>query len=567
VKLTALALPILFAFTAPLHAHEPTLILMGGSYRTCSSLGSDNCEIDKRQFPGARQAPSYRIDSKFFPAILDPGYWAGRDRPPAINAIGQMLTHAEAMAGDRTFDGNGLMSLFESKDPDIWNALLVSEQDMIVSAFEIPQVHEGVRRKEGVRLDGGKGGHDESLFRRFVQEAAARAPGKKPRIAFVTSAAANNFDSVDFYRKILQQAGAEVVWWPVDASMNAAIFGQQGCDALPRLRQQIFSQLRRETVFPDLAEQQQKACLQAGALADLPMQVQGVFFDGGDQWLHWNTFFNTDGKANTWLENLRTAFANGNLVVAGTSAGTAIQSGPVMITNGTSANALVRGARIYGSMPEGCDRAKRCPEDLQEDDLTFWPGGGFALAGPILMDTHFSDRSRELRFITLLNAAKAEAGIGVDETSAVMLRFGKSEVAVEAFGRSGAWWMMKPVQGQKNGSLSLLAHYLAPGKTLHWRDGQLHSENTALFDAGKKADSTATDALARGAMRESLWKMVSNHQSKTTLRAQGHLIEIAASPTSRFWQGPENQMGITDLKLVVTDEEISTGSGQDQTSH
>lgn len=551
MKLTDLALPILFAFTAPLHAHEPTLILMGGSNRTCSSLGSDNCEIDKRQFPGARQAPSYRIDSKFFPAILDPGYWAGRDRPPAIAEIGQMLNNAKAFAGDRTFDSNGLMALFESKDPVIWNALLVSEQDMIVSAFEIPQVHEGVRRKEGVRLDGGKGGHDEFLFRRFVQETAARTPGKKPRIAFVTSAAANNFDGVDFYREILQQAGAEVVWWPVDASMNAAIFGQQGCDALPRLRQQLFSQLQRESVFPDLAEQQRQACLQAGTLADLPMQVQGIFFDGGDQWLHWKTFFNADGNANAWLVNLRTAFEKGSLVVAGTSAGTAIQSGPAMITNGTSANALARGAKIFGSMPEGCDRAKRCPKDLQEDDLTFWPGGGLALAGPLLMDTHFSDRSRELRFITLLNATNAEAGIGVDETSAVMLRFGKSEVAVEAFGRSGAWWFMKPEQGQTNGSLSLLAHYLAPGKTLHWRDGQLHSDNMALFSAGKKADATQTDALARGAMRDSLWKMVSNHQSETTLRAQGRLIEIAASPTSRFWQGPENQMGITDLTIRV----------------
>lgn len=552
MKLSSLALPVLLAFTAPLSADEPTLLLMGGSYRTCSSLDADDCKPDQREFPGARRASSYRIDAKAFPAILEPSYWATRDRPPPLADIKLLLETGLARANGRSFDSAGLIGLLESADSRTWNALLVAEQDMILSAFEQPQFSAGQRLQEAVVLDGSTGGHDAILFRRFVQEAAARTPGKKPRIAFVTSAAANTFDAVDFYQDLLQQAGAEVIWWPVDASMNAAVFGNQGCDALPRLRKQLLSQLGRERVFPDLAERQRKACLQAEALAELPMQVQGVFFDGGDQWLHRNTFFSADGRPNPWLDKLRTAFRNGSLVVAGSSAGTAVQSGPAMITNGTSTNALARGAKIYGSMPEGCERARRCPEGLQEDDLSFWPGGGLGLAGPLLTDTHFSERHRELRLMTLLDSVAADAGIGVDETSAVLLRFGESEVTVEAFGRSGAWWLMKPVPGTAPGNLSMLAHYLAPGEILRWRDGRLHSDGLPSFQAIKPANPGTTDALAGKGMRDALWQMVSDQRAGTELTAPGHHICITASPESRHWQGPDRQYGITDLHITVS---------------
>ena len=44
-----LALPLLLA-CAPLAAHPPTMLLMGGSYQTCSSLDDDDCRADQRDF-------------------------------------------------------------------------------------------------------------------------------------------------------------------------------------------------------------------------------------------------------------------------------------------------------------------------------------------------------------------------------------------------------------------------------------------------------------------------------------------------------------------------------------
>lgn len=550
----SLFLSLLLASGFASAAHYPTLLLMGGSYRTCSSLDTDDCKARLREFHGARQTAQYRVDAKAFVEILDPGYWASRDRPPTPARIKAMLETALAKAGNRRFSAADLAELFKAVDAGTWNTLLVLEQDMILSAFEVPQFSKGVRLKEGVAIDGSASGHDAEMFRRLVREAAKRSPGKRPRIAFTTSAANNNFDAVDFYRNLLLQAGAEPVWWPVDWSMNAALFGQQGCQALPLLRQRLFSQIGRERVFPDLAAQQAAACADPEALAELPGAVNGVFLDGGDQWLHWNTFFDADGQPNLWLLNLRSAFQRGELVVAGTSAGTAVQSGPAMITNGSSANALLRGAKQYGSMPEGCERAKRCPQDLQEDDLSYWPGGGLGLAGKLLMDTHVSERKRELRLITLLNAVEATAGIGIDETSTVLLQFDAAAVSVEALGMSGAWWLMKPSAQGKSGAVSLTAHYLAPGLVLQWRDGQLSAPNALRFSGGKTGNSSPADALQSHALRDAVWRMAAGNESAALLHAQGRQIRITASPESRHWQGPDGQQGITGLRVDISGE-------------
>lgn len=550
MKNITLSYLFLISFSSLLAAHTPTLILMGGSYQTCSSLDNDDCLPNKKVFVGSRQASTYRVDVKMFSAILDPAYWATRDRPPPILDLKQMLETSHARAMDKTFSNANLMKLFETVDSKTWNSLLVLEQDMILSAFELPQFNQGKRLKEGVHLNGSIGGHDAVLFKRFVQEAALRSPGKKPRIAFVTSAANNNFDAVDFYREILQQAGAEVVWWPIDWTMNKAIFGAQTCKALPQLRQVYFSQLGREGIFPDLAAQQSAACATPDALAEIPNNVQGIFLDGGDQWLHQNTFFDTNGHPNSWQTNLKTAFLKGDLVVAGTSAGTAVQSGIAMITNGTSANALQRGVKIYGSMPEGCERANRCPKDLQEDDLSYWPNAGLSLVGPLLMDTHVSERKRELRFISLLAHVQAQAGIGIDETSAVMLKIEKSAMSVEAFGQSGVWWFMKPSAGITAESIVLNAHYLAPGKVLYWKNGSLVANNIEAFTS-KPGSLEVTDALEGAGIRDAVWRMVSKHYPNVELSALKHQVQIIATPQSRQWQGSNGHQGITDLLIKI----------------
>lgn len=559
---TALALPFLLALAAPLGAQEPTLILMGGSYRTCSSLLHADCRPEQRDFPGARGAPVYRLDAARFPEILDPAYWRDRPGAPSPAAIRAML--AAALKGDdgRSYDAGALTARFENADAGIWNALLVQEQDLILSAFEQPQTVDGRRRLEQVRIDGGNRPYDAALFRQLVAEAAKRSPGRKPRVAFTTSASANGFDAVDFYRALLEQAGAEAVWWPVDAAMAEARFaGTGGCLHLSAMRRTAFSMLGRERVFPDLDAEQRAACADPAALDAVPDTVQALFLDGGDQWLHWQTFFTRDGNPNPWLISVRAAFARGDLLVAGTSAGAAVQSGRHgMITNGLSANALTRGATHAGfSMPEGCERAKRCPPGVVEDDLTWWNRGGLGLIGPVLVDTHVSERRRELRLITLMTDIAAadgrgpEAGIGVDETSALTVRVKADGLMLEASGQSGVWWFEPPSARTPVGGWRLRGHYLAPGTTLQWSNGRMQLL-TATPVLKPRADGSfdGGDALQPEALRTAVWSMVRDGYAATMLDAAGMRLTVRTTSETRHWQGPQGQQGITDLELTLS---------------
>ncbi len=555
-------------------ALPPTLILMGGSYRTCSSLDTDDCLPDQREFKGAREAPLYRVDRLRFPEVLDAAYWQRRPGSPTLQTVESLLNRAEACAGGSLISASALVACLESADASGWRQLLTQEQDLIVSAFELPQLLQGQRKLEGVRLDGANRLYDAAMFRQLVAEAAKRSPGRKPRVAFTTSASANGFDAVDFYRGLLTQAGAEPVWWPVDAALAKVRFEAPGdCTALPRLRLEKFSILGRERVFPDLAAEQQQACLDQNRLDAVPTQVQALFLDGGDQWLHQQTFFTPDGRPNAWLTAVRRAFLRGKLVVSGTSAGAAVQSGvAAMITNGTSTHALVRGAKAYeGSMPEGCQQASRCPPGYQEDDLTWWSKGGLNLLGPYLVDTHVAERQRELRLVTLMSAVAArnehaiEAGIGINETSALTLKMVHGALEIEASGQSGAWWIEPPHLSTTANAWSVRAHFLAPGARLRWQHAKMQlvgvstgsadtpptRQTPALLDHADR-DLAGGDALQPETLRTAVWRMAREGYRTASLQALDFQLKVTTTPETQYWHGPQGQQGVTQLQLTLT---------------
>ena len=553
---------LLLLFSVCSHAAEPpTLILMGGSYRTCSSLLAEDCRPEQRTFPGAREAPQYRIAPERFTEILDPAYWQARPGAPGRAALKNLLVNTHATAGNTLFDAQSLSNAFEKTDANSWNRLLTQEQDLILSAFEQLQQDSGVRKREQVRIDGGNRPYDAALFRQLVAEAGKRSPGRTPRIAFTTSASVNGFDAVDFYRDLLAQAGAEPVWWPVDAALAEARFGGTGgCAVLQTLRRNAFSMLGRERVFPDLDAEQKVACANPTALDDVPNTVHALFLDGGDQWLHRQTFFTRDGSPNPWLRTVRAAFLRGDLVVTGTSAGAAVQSGTAgMITNGTSVNALAYGAiAFHGSMPEGCERAKRCPIPLREDDLTWWKGGGLDLFGNYLVDTHVSERRRELRLITLMGAlAQAavqapEAGIGIDETSALTVRLVADGLQLEASGQSGAWWFEPPESRTAAGGWAVRGHYLAPGAGLLWSKGRMQPLSAASpVNPSGSIGNVGGDALQPEVLRQVVWHLVRAGAQYTELDALDFRLKIKVLPGAHRWQGPQGQQGVTGLEFML----------------
>jgi cyanophycinase len=563
---------LLFIFIS-LHAGSVTafpkeMILAGGAMKICSSLSSGECKDAKKEFSEARKTARYQIQENHINELLNPGFWHSRAGAPASADLRIMLLTAKQKARNDIYSASALENILEKicvikakvinctrgDTTPVWEKLLDEEQSFILSTFEIPEFKQGKRIREIASIDDSKNPHGAAILKTFVEAAAKRSPGKRPRVLFVTASSADPYDAVDFYFSALKQAGAEPVWWPIDQALAAVVYGKKSCAELPQFRIEKLALANRERVFPDLTAMQKMVCENPQALAEFPLHAQGIFFSGGDQWRLRQAMFDEKDQPNVWLKNLRLAFNRGDIVVGGTSAGSAVQSGVAMLSNGSSKHAVNRGAKISAPISPGCERTKRCPTDMQEDDLSYWPAGGLALADSLVFDTHFSERARELRLLRLLHTANANIGIGIDETSAMHLTWQKDQLQIEALGSSGAWLFDTQAFSTRNKKIAARVHYFAPGRQFIWKNNQLSSlSTTPASDTKVTAEKNIfEDALQAGALRALAQQMTSNDAPQATLKADTAKVTLSTTPDTNTWVGPQGQIGVTHLILELS---------------
>lgn len=521
--------------------HPRELILAGGALGICSSLSPRSCAQGADVGgPLWRTTPLYSLDPALagaqFDSALDPLLWAGREAQR--EAISAVLDDLRGDVGRQSLDEDTLRSALESRcvnvrgrvrpcrgtAPAPWLRLDDAHQASLLAALELPQTAaDGRRRRERVALDQGRRPHGAEILRAFVEAARQRGDGERPRVAVVTASAFDPFDPVDFYRDALTQAGAEVEWWPVDAALAAAVFGRdgapaQGCTALDALRRERLRLPARTRVYPDLVAEQERACADPERLRTLPERVHGVFFAGGDQWQLRRAFVMGDAGAlrdvpNPWLDALRAALAEGRVVIGGTSAGSAVQSGGPMLSNGTPREAL-RGGAIASTPPvPGCTRSGDCAGSLDENAFTYWSGGGLGLTPGIVVDTHFSERARELRLLRLLADTGSRWGIGVDEASAMHLRWqADGSVRVDALGAQGGWVFDAQPPACHGDALQARAWHLdgvsVRGVSIS-EDGLRDATRgrTTMADSAGPAGAARGDALEGGSLRAAMRRL------------------------------------------------------------
>lgn len=225
----------------------------------------------------------------------------------------------------------------------------------------------------------------------IYREIVRRAGGARARIGVITAAsvppsrdpqagtphAADSRTNGRFYTDILRRYGAGAAQWiPVDLD-NA------GAADDPRLAAQVAS-------------------------------MTGFVFGGGDQYRLVTTLLHgaahTDSRV---LAAIRARYASG-AVIAGTSAGAQIQSGPDMVTGGASYQALRDGTHT----------------GYLEDDtaLAALPAGGFGLFRDGLIDTHFSADGRQGRAIRLAADTGHDRVFGLDPDTALEITGGSMRV-------------------------------------------------------------------------------------------------------------------------------------------
>lgn len=540
------------ASAAPVPA--PEFFLAGGALRTCSDLAPSAC----RTLPegaGSRSPSTFLVDDAGIERALDPLLWQGRSDAPDRATLAAMLRDVRR---ENAWERDALEDALDRYCTDAdarrcsrrpWQTLLADERTALLAALEVPQQHEGSRPRERAHLDQSRDVAGVQVLRAFVAAAAQRSPGGRPRIAVVTASAGDPFDPVDFYLDAFRQLGADAQWWPVDAALNAAVFRDAHCDGLDVLRRHELRLPARRRVYPDLAELQQRACDDAQGTADVPLNVQGVFFAGGDQWLHRRAFFDANDQPNAWLLALRKAASAGALVVGGTSAGTAVQGGAAMLSNGTSEQALREGALARLPIQAGCGDAGRCADGLSEDSLTYWPAGGLGLLPGWTMDTHFSERARELRLLVLMRDAGVRLAAGVDETSALHVVGAGDDVTLEAVGASGAW-IFESLLAAGDGSVAARVHYLAPGARFRRTSAGVETLSPlARRVASVGRTRKPADALADGALRDAAQWLASGESESLRLRAGAGYVTLSRTADSRAWRAPGGLAGLSHLTL------------------
>lgn len=451
--------------TAAAAEDESILVLAGGHLPICSSLNLDACADDQRDALQRRWQQEealfelhYRPD-RFAQASAQELRVLAPERQQTVQAV---LARLPARPHTRA----ELVRAFEQA------ALTLSddEQTVIFDLLAAPSLRADGNTRRTEQLDlAGTDPAVRAVFERFLT--ASRGERKRPvRIGVLTSAARDAQEAAAFYLQWFRLLGAEPVWIPLDpASRRLRDAGKsfdspaQACGALLQERQQQSGLSPR---YQHDAGLQQSYCKRADLRRQLEA-IDGLFFNGGDQSLHLRSLLRADGTDSPELTVIRRRVNAGELVVMGTSAGTAVQSGNAerslpMIAGGSTAQALRQPARATTPALPFCQLRQDCPADVSDagagEALFYRTEGGLGLFRFAVLDTHFSERGRQGRLLALVQQTGNPLAVGVDETTAVVIRQQAKSARLEVVGRNGIWLVQR---GEKSGQH--LAHYLFAG--------------------------------------------------------------------------------------------------------
>lgn len=275
----------------------------------------------------------------------------------------------------------------------------------------------------------------------FVSAAKVANRGRTPLIGVVTaSAGPHPFVDRDINVFMLRSAGADVVYLPLEGGFRQALDADD-CANL-RYYYDSYTNSKRDRgvyhadlLFPDLAAQQQAFCANRGRALDATLErLNGIYFSGGNQARHLESLVSKDGAgdyslSSTQLAILQRRHAQGQLVVAGTSAGDHIQGGglwrgkPVpMVSGGSSYDALRVGfAKGLGANGDTAELGQAEQNTPTSNIPVIYPLGGLGVFRFGVLDSHFSRRAREGRLVRATFDSAMDYGFGVDENTALVV--------------------------------------------------------------------------------------------------------------------------------------------------
>ncbi|WP_333608568.1 cyanophycinase [Arsukibacterium sp.] len=578
-----LALPV-SANVATSKMPDFSMMLIGGGVKTCSSTSDRYCRSADIFSAAAKKHALFQLSEANLAAINSAGFWS-EDRIIEQQQTLAVLEFIRSRLDQQSISERDLLRYWRGAEIEVdgvWVAgrlnyasLSEHERNFVFDQLEVPVLgtargRPNQRLREFADLSQTTDAFSVELYTTFIEMAQQVAgPSRKPRVLVVTASSRDPFAAVDFYTNLLEEAGAEVSWLPLNAAYQAAQQAEdrQACNNLSDFLAQKHGTYQRERVYPDLMSQFKSFC-RAGSKAAVEQirRSDAIFFNGGDQSLTVQALRFDDGSPSPELQQIDRMLKAGQIVVAGTSAGTAVMSGgsyqghrAPMITNGDSFTALQFGAFDLPAPAAGCDKDQSCSNGLAENHLTYSSAGGLGLFPWGVLDTHFSERGRQGRLIRLLHDSQTRFGFGVDEATALLVGFSRNsddpEVRMSVIGESGVYVVdMQNATSSGEGAALLLTnvqtHYLTRGDEMELRAGQLRSR---FADWKFAPTNTQSPMLLSGEIFErdnyrQLAQLLCSTQARqadgrSVRIGQGYSLKIAKDHTAYSRQGSFRQFG------------------------
>lgn len=445
----------------------PQMLLIGGGLKICSSFSQSSC---KR--PLSRSALKDKTIRSSYDVIInkatveriqkDPySLFKGKDE---LQLLLNYLNRYRQTYGDDKVTREQFDRRVEKLSEDdssrsfqyILDSFDFSQRQFIQQNLQAPiEWQSGEALREHVYLNNS----DEdsvTIIRKAQQFSLDIAKSKKKsksRILVLTSSSSDPFDAVSFYLNLFSSEQVEAVWLPLEPALYEVTSSDNlSCDDIDKVRAKKYQQYERKRVYPLLSEYQRKFCENRKLIDELILTADALFINGGDQTLTLKSIINDTAASrqySPYFELIKQQFESGNLLIMGTSAGTAVQSGSgklkptiPMISNGESLMGGYTGAIATFTPPAAnCDEEQSCPDGLLPNSLTYNPRGGLGLISLGVFDTHFSERQRLARLSRLLLDTKAITGIGIDENTALHIKNVKGQNQFDTYGEGASWFI------------------------------------------------------------------------------------------------------------------------------
>ena len=271
----------------------------------CSSMSPKHC-ANRIHWPSqARRHDLYQIAES---ALMQ---WAlAVDALPGSEAPLERLDWLRQHVSDRQYTRAELLTvLWPEGNP--WPA---AERQKLLDHLELEQSG----RQEQVSLVDSRNQSRVDALKGLVGELAIRQ-GSRPLIAINAAAHPDPFGRLAGTRQMLEQAGADVVWLPLDAALRRAR-AEQNCLGLPRYQALELQRYRRDQVHPDAFRAQLAFCLATGEGLAVLNQADAIYVIGEDADLLARGWTGSAGLPTTELMVLRERYRSGDIQVIGSDA-------------------------------------------------------------------------------------------------------------------------------------------------------------------------------------------------------------------------------------------------------